>query len=211
MTALRGSQRVLRGSETQFSLLTIGESSATIETTVTVDQREYARLWREANPEKVKAARDRWREKHLERDREQGRRASRTYRATHKPAYVGGICGECGGKTSDPRAKRCAKCWAEFQHKNARVKTTADHRAYMRGYMTEWRQLDPQVKLERLRLKELKAQQRRESKPCRFRGCQFYGTEHRHCECGFEIRLTESFCHVCLAEQARVEFRSWAA
>ena len=32
---------------------------------------------------------------------------------------------------------------------------------------------------------------------------------HRHCDCGWPISPTTVVCHICIAEQTRVEFRTW--
>ena len=57
-----------------------------METPVTDESREYSRQWDKANPEKVKAIKERWRQNNLERDKEQRRKASERYRAKLRAA-----------------------------------------------------------------------------------------------------------------------------
>ena len=32
---------------------------------------------------------------------------------------------------------------------------------------------------------------------------------HHHCDCGWPIRLDQTVCHICIAEQSRLEFKRW--
>ena len=81
-------------------------------------------------------------------------------------------------------------------------------RRVMRLYMRTHR--DPKNP-ERMYYLKVRALTRRpiERELCVFGECAYHGYDHAHCECGLAVAPQEMACPMCIAEQGRIEFKTW--
>lgn len=108
---------------------------------------------------------------------------------------IPGPCPDCG-RVKSLRAVRCRSCAQEWRRKNAK---TAPRARYARKYMEAYRG-DRAWQLRRRRV---------ETRLCQSRECLLHGYDHHHCECGLALAPTEHACPMCIAEQRRIEFKTW--
>lgn len=110
------------------------------------------------------------------------------------------FCPDCTGPKT-PYAKRCRNC-----DKAQRLQGAAQDRLhiYHRMKSQESRARKHKHTGQRLPTSEVTRQ------PCRQRRtCLYSGYEHFHCACGLVLGPEEWACPMCIAEQARLEFKTW--
>ena len=108
-------------------------------------------------------------------------------------------------KYADPEKKRKAKSLA-----NARYRET--HREQRREYHRQYHLKHRQKRLESFRHRQLLLTAKLNTF-CPNAGisrdqCETWAP-HKHCECGWPIHPEALVCHICIAEQARLEFKTF--
>ena len=125
----------------------------------------------------------------------------RAYRARHPRSTV---CVECGGPKTF-YAARCRDC--SQQHRLANSNQDAFH-VYQRAKQLEFRERQREKK--GLRIVAYSRYVRSVNpRPCERGDCDSHGLAHWHCGCGWPIAPETVVCHICIREQARIEFKRW--
>ena len=110
-------------------------------------------------------------------------------------------CPDCG-RTKGRYSARCRSC-ADIAKVKKAHQTETPLRRYHREYMRRYRQQTDDWKFERLRRRSVK------QRLCRVRDCLYRGSDHHHCLCGLVLAPDKWACPWCIAEQSRIEFKTW--